>query len=123
MSARSFFEWLTVNRIRRLFGCVQSKTTVRWTGICAQEGEDDQAHTQGEGKRSQLSAHSRLDQVGNQRPLFQTITSFRHPNIVAYKEAFFEEDSQSLCIIMEYADGGDLYMKIVENTRRSQFFQ
>lgn len=58
-------------------------------------------------------------------PLFQKnwFMFTRHPNIVAYKEAFFEEESQSLCIIMEYANGGDLYMKIVENTRRSQFFQ
>jgi NIMA (never in mitosis gene a)-related kinase len=34
---------------------------------------------------------------------------FRHPNVIAYKEAFFEENSSTLCIVMEFADGGDLY--------------
>ncbi len=34
---------------------------------------------------------------------------YSHPNIISYKEAFFEDDSNSLCLIMEYADKGDLY--------------
>jgi len=34
---------------------------------------------------------------------------FRHPNVIAYKEAFFDESSSTLCIVMEFADGGDLY--------------
>ena len=34
----------------------------------------------------------------------------RHPYIVTYKESFM--DKKSLCIVMEYADGGDLYNKI-----------
>jgi len=33
----------------------------------------------------------------------------RHPNVIAYKEAFFDESSSTLCIVMEFADGGDLY--------------
>jgi len=36
----------------------------------------------------------------------------RHPNIVAYKEAFVEDSSQCLCIVMELANDGDLYQKI-----------
>ena len=40
------------------------------------------------------------------------LASIEHPNIVAYKEAFFEETSQTLNIVMEYADGGDLQSKI-----------
>jgi NIMA (never in mitosis gene a)-related kinase 1/4/5 len=28
--------------------------------------------------------------------------------VIAYKEAFIEEESESLCIIMEFADAGDL---------------
>jgi NIMA (never in mitosis gene a)-related kinase len=33
---------------------------------------------------------------------------------VAYKEAFFEENTQTLNIVMEFADGGDLQSKINE---------
>ena len=32
--------------------------------------------------------------------------SVRHPNVTSYREAFL--DGQRLCIVMEYADGGDL---------------
>lgn len=44
------------------------------------------------------------------------LASIQHPNVVAYKEAFIEEE-KNLCIIMEYADDGDLYQKIVEHQR------
>jgi NIMA (never in mitosis gene a)-related kinase 1/4/5 len=37
------------------------------------------------------------------------LASINHPNIIAYKEAFIDEGSTSLCIIMEYADNGDLF--------------
>ena len=40
------------------------------------------------------------------------MASLEHPNIVGYKEAFFEESTQTLCIVMEFADGGDLQSKI-----------
>ena len=40
------------------------------------------------------------------------LASIEHPNIVGYKEAFFEESTQTLCIVMEFADGGDLQSKI-----------
>lgn len=34
------------------------------------------------------------------------------PYVISYKTSFYVPDSQSLCIIMEYADGGDLENKI-----------
>jgi NIMA (never in mitosis gene a)-related kinase 1/4/5 len=40
------------------------------------------------------------------------LASIKHPNIISYKEAFFDESSQSLCLVMEYADGGDLLERI-----------
>jgi NIMA (never in mitosis gene a)-related kinase 1/4/5 len=43
------------------------------------------------------------------------LASIRHPNIVAYKEAFIDEASQSLCIVMEYADSGDLFQQICDH--------
>ena len=35
-----------------------------------------------------------------------------HTNIIGYEGAFFEDKTQSLCIIMEYANGGDLLQMI-----------
>ena len=40
------------------------------------------------------------------------LASISDPNIIGYKEAFIDEPSQTLCIIMEYAGGGDLLNKI-----------
>lgn len=37
------------------------------------------------------------------------LASIEHPNIISYKEAFIDEPSDSLCIIMEYADAGDAF--------------
>ena len=40
------------------------------------------------------------------------LASISNPKIIAYKEAFFEDISSSLCLIMEFADDGDLYQRI-----------
>ena len=45
------------------------------------------------------------------------LASIENKNIIAYKEAFFDENSNSLCIVMEFADGGDLYNKILMNKK------
>jgi NIMA (never in mitosis gene a)-related kinase len=41
------------------------------------------------------------------------LASVKSPFVISYKEAFIEEESEALCIVMEYADKGDLYQKIV----------
>lgn len=46
------------------------------------------------------------------------MASLNHPQIIGYKEAFFEEATNSLCIIMEYAEGGDL-QSLINTTKRS----
>lgn len=40
------------------------------------------------------------------------LASINDPFIIAYKEVFFDEDSNNLCIIMEYAEQGDLQKRI-----------
>lgn len=40
------------------------------------------------------------------------LASIQNENIISYKESFFEDSTSSLCIVMEYADGGDLLQKI-----------
>lgn len=37
------------------------------------------------------------------------LASIKHHNICSYKEAFIDEASSSLCIVMEYSDNGDLF--------------
>ena len=37
------------------------------------------------------------------------LASIKHPNIISYKEAFIDKPSESLCIVMELVDMGDLY--------------
>ena len=41
------------------------------------------------------------------------LASVKSPFVISYKEAFIEEEEETLCIVMEYADRGDLYQKIV----------
>jgi NIMA (never in mitosis gene a)-related kinase len=50
------------------------------------------------------------------------LASIEHPNIIAYKEWFLEENPSALCIIMEFADGGDLYQKIVDQKKKKKLF-
>ena len=40
------------------------------------------------------------------------LASLNHKNIIGYKEAFYDEKSSTLNIVMEYADDGDLSTKI-----------
>ena len=42
--------------------------------------------------------------------------------MIAYKEAFFDEASSTLCIVMEFADSGDLYTKIVSHQKAATEF-
>ena len=50
------------------------------------------------------------------------LASIQHPNIIGYKEAFIEEATQSLCIIMEFADGGDLLQTISGHRKKGTLF-
>lgn len=49
------------------------------------------------------------------------LASIEHTNIVSYKDAFFDEPSTCLCIIMDYAEKGDLQMVIDSHLKRRQF--
>ena len=51
------------------------------------------------------------------------LASLRHKNIIGYKEAFFDEKSSTLNIVMEYADDGDLSTKIKEMLKKNLQFE
>lgn len=57
------------------------------------------------GKLSEKEKQNALNEV-------RILASIEHENIISYKESFFEDSTASLCIVMEYADGGDLLHKI-----------
>ena len=51
------------------------------------------------------------------------IASLNHKNIIGYKEAFYDEKSMTLNIVMEYADDGDLSSKIKYNIKNHLVFE
>lgn len=40
------------------------------------------------------------------------LASIKNPWVICYKESFIDPDDQSLCLVIEYADDGDLFQKI-----------
>jgi len=50
------------------------------------------------------------------------LASLSNPYVIGYKETFFDEPSSSLCIIMEFASGGDLQKKINDHKSRKTCF-
>jgi NIMA (never in mitosis gene a)-related kinase len=57
------------------------------------------------GKLTEKERQNALNEV-------RILASIQHPNIISYKESFFEDKTSTLCIVMEHADGGDLLQKI-----------
>lgn len=70
--------------------------------------EDDEIYALKKVKLLNLSEKEKENALNEVRIL----ASINHPNVIAYKEAFLDEPSSSLCIIMEFADNGDAYQKI-----------
>ena len=63
------------------------------------------------GKLSKKEKLSALNEI-------RILASLSHPNIIGYKEAFFDEKSNTLNIVMEYAEEGDLEQKIKYNLKK-----
>ena len=53
------------------------------------------------GKLTEKERQNALNEV-------RILASIQHPNIISYKESFMEDRTSTLCIVMEYADNGDL---------------
>ena len=51
------------------------------------------------------------------------LASIKSTYVISYKEAFFDEKDSTLGIVMEYADNGDLYQKIVSHKKTANFFE
>lgn len=51
------------------------------------------------------------------------LASIKNANVVCYKEAFIDEPSQSLCIVMEYVDNGDLFQLIKRQQKLKKYIK
>ena len=49
------------------------------------------------------------------------LASIKNPNVISYKQAFFDESEQLLCLVMEYADGGDLLQRIQNYQKKGTY--
>ncbi len=79
---------------------------------------DNQTYAMKSVKMIQLTEKEKQNALNEIRIL----ASLNHKNIIGYKEAFFDEESQTLNIIMEYADDGDLSTKIKYNLKNGLIF-
>ena len=52
----------------------------------------------------------------------QCLLYFSNKYVIAYKDAFFDEASSTLCIVMEFAEGGDLQEKINNHKKQATEF-
>ena len=59
-------------------------------------------------KRVPLRSLSSLDRKCSFQEV-KLLQSLRHPHICSYHESFVHKASDTLCIIMQYCDGGDLH--------------
>ena len=72
--------------------------------------EDSQIYALKKVSLANLSQKEKENSLNEVRILASVKSTF----VIAYKEAFIDETDQSLCIVMEYADKGDLYQKITQ---------
>ena len=70
-------------------------------------------------KRMLLNAKEK-DNALNEVRLLASIDS---PNVIKYKEAFYQESGNVLSIVMEFADGGDLAGLIEKKINRGEKFE
>ena len=68
------------------------------------------------GRLSQKEKNNSFNEV-------RLLASLDHKNIIEYKEAFYDDKSKTLNIVMEYADGGDLSTKIKEVRKKYTYFE
>ena len=80
---------------------------------------DNQIYALKKVKLMNLSEKEKENSLNEVRILASVKSNF----VVSYKEAFFDEKDNTLCIVMEFADRGDLYQKIVAHKKSAKFFE
>lgn len=67
------------------------------------------------GKLSRNEKQNALNEV-------RILASVNHPNVIGYKEAFFDDSTNHLCIVMEHADGGDILGQIKNKNAKKEHY-
>ena len=80
---------------------------------------DGQIYAMKQVRINQLSEKEKKNSLNEIRIL----ASLSHKNIIGYKDAFFDENSKTLNIVMEYADNGDISQKIKYNLKHGLIFR
>ena len=80
---------------------------------------DGQTYAMKQVRISQLTDKEKQNSLNEIRIL----ASLSHKNIIGYKDAFFDENSKTLNIVMEYADNGDMSQKIKYNLKHGLIFR
>ena len=52
----------------------------------------------------------------------ELLRRLNHPNIVGYHDSFLSKNKDSLCIVMQYCDGGDLCSQIKTASKSRKLF-
>ena len=81
--------------------------------------EDSKIYALKKVKLTKLSIKEKQNALNEVRILASLKSRF----VISYKQAFIEEVDSSLCIVMEYADKGDLYQKITHFKKMGYFFE
>ena len=80
---------------------------------------DEQIYALKKVKLMNLSEKEKLNSLNEVRILASIKSNF----VISYKEAFFDEKDNTLGIIMEFADNGDLYQKIIEYKKKKMYIE
>jgi NIMA (never in mitosis gene a)-related kinase len=80
---------------------------------------DNQIYALKKVKLSNLTQKEKTNSLNEVRIL----ASVKSKYVISYKEAFFDEKDSTLGIVMEFADNGDLYQKIVEHKKKKTYFE
>ena len=81
--------------------------------------EDGNTYALKKVKLLKLNEKEKLNALNEVRILASVKSNF----VISYKEAFFDEKESFLGLVMEYADNGDLYQKIVQYKKSGNFFE
>lgn len=89
------------------------------TVVVVKRKEDNKNYAMKRVKIAQLSQKERENALNEIRLL----GSLSHDNIIGYKEAFFDDNTKTLNIVMELADDGDITSKIQQNSKKKLAFK
>ena len=81
--------------------------------------EDGNTYALKKVKLLKLNEKEKLNALNEVRILASVKSNF----VISYKEAFFDEKESFLGLVMEFADNGDLYQKIVQYKKSGNFFE